>query len=307
MKEFRSNGKILLTGEYAVLDGAKALTLPTKMGQNMQISKKNDGNLNWKSKDENGRIWFETSLSIKNNKFETSNSSPAEYKKLEERLVQTLNAALLQKPGFAQNFPGYDIMTQLDFNRNWGLGSSSTLINNLANWLKIDAYELLQNTFGGSGYDLAAANSDFPITYQVTADGPRDFVVSFDPPFKDNLYFIYLNQKQDSRESIKHYRNQQSEKRNELVDKISGITEQIIQTENLEEFKLLLEAHETLLSLALNLPKVKNKLFPDYSGLVKSLGGWGGDFVLVTGSENEMDYFRKKGYSTIFSYRDFIK
>ena len=306
MKEFKSNGKILLTGEYAVLDGAKALTLPTKMGQNMQVEPKEHGILNWTSKDEHGHTWFSAKFNIKNNRF-TSNSAQIEFKEIAERLLNILNAALSQKEDSLQNFSGYDIHTQLEFNKNWGLGSSSTLINNIANWLEIDAYKLLQESFGGSGYDIAAANSDFPVTYQLTPDGPRDFIASFDPPFKENLYFVYLNKKQDSRLAINHFREQDSTRKKELVEKISGITEQIIQTESLEEFKLLLEAHETLLSLALNLPKVKNKLFPDYKGLVKSLGGWGGDFVMVTGNEKDMDYFRNKGYDVIFNYNDFIK
>ena len=34
-KTFYSNGKLLITGEYVVLDGAKALALPTKYGQNL--------------------------------------------------------------------------------------------------------------------------------------------------------------------------------------------------------------------------------------------------------------------------------
>jgi len=33
MASFYSNGKLLITGEYLVLDGAKALALPTKYGQ----------------------------------------------------------------------------------------------------------------------------------------------------------------------------------------------------------------------------------------------------------------------------------
>jgi hypothetical protein len=34
-KKFYSNGKLLITGEYLVLDGAKAFALPTKKGQNL--------------------------------------------------------------------------------------------------------------------------------------------------------------------------------------------------------------------------------------------------------------------------------
>lgn len=37
MISFKSNGKLLLTGEYLVLDGAVALALPTKMGQIMTV------------------------------------------------------------------------------------------------------------------------------------------------------------------------------------------------------------------------------------------------------------------------------
>jgi hypothetical protein len=50
---------------------------------------------------------------------------------------------------------GYNITTHLNFPKKWGLGTSSTLINNIAQWLQIDAFTLLNNSFGGSGYDIA--------------------------------------------------------------------------------------------------------------------------------------------------------
>ena len=37
MKEFRANGKLLLSGEYFVLDGALSLGLPTRLGQRMTV------------------------------------------------------------------------------------------------------------------------------------------------------------------------------------------------------------------------------------------------------------------------------
>ncbi len=46
---FYSNGKLLLTGEYLVLDGAKALALPTKMGQNLQVVTHDKPTISWKS------------------------------------------------------------------------------------------------------------------------------------------------------------------------------------------------------------------------------------------------------------------
>jgi mevalonate kinase len=58
-KTFYSNGKLLITGEYVVLDGAKALALPTKFGQNLIIEASENELIHWKSHDHDGSIWFE--------------------------------------------------------------------------------------------------------------------------------------------------------------------------------------------------------------------------------------------------------
>ena len=36
-QSYYSNGKLLITGEYAVLDGALSLALPTKFGQELNV------------------------------------------------------------------------------------------------------------------------------------------------------------------------------------------------------------------------------------------------------------------------------
>lgn len=310
MQEFRSNGKILLTGEYAVLNGAKSLALPTKMGQNLKISKNEFNKISWTSYDEKGKVWFQSEFEIGKGTFNplltSADQNQPEIKETAKRLQQILAAAYSKNPNAFSEY-GYTIKTKLDFNRKWGLGTSSTLIYNLAQWLEIDAYSLLEKSFGGSGYDIAAAGSDFPITYQLTKNGPASFTADFNPAFQDELFFVYLNRKQNSREAIAHYRNQPKKDLLSLTEKISGITEQIIKCESLEEFKLLLQAHESLISKAINLPRIQTELFPDYPGMIKSLGGWGGDFVLATGSDEEKEYFRKKGYHTIFDYQDLIK
>lgn len=310
MQNFKSNGKILLTGEYAVLNGAKSLALPTRMGQSLEVSKTEENKISWTSYDENGGVWFQSEFKIENGAFtpliSEENRVNPELKETAKRLQQILVTAYSKNPeAFLEQ--GYTIKTKLDFNRKWGLGTSSTLIHNLAQWLEIDPYILLKESFGGSGYDIAAAGNDFPITYQLTKNGPASFTADFNPTFKDELFFVYLNRKQNSREAIAHYRNQPKKDLQSLTEKISGITEQIIKCESLEEFKLLLQAHESLISKAINLPRIQTELFPDYPGMIKSLGGWGGDFVLATGSEEEKEYFRKKGYQTIFDYQDLIK
>ncbi|SDS50627.1 GYDIA family GHMP kinase [Gramella sp. MAR_2010_147] len=309
MQKFRSNGKLLLTGEYAVLNGAKSLALPTKLGQSMEVLTGKTGNLTWISYDENENIWFQSDFKIENGNFTPitlSTKQNLETTETAKRLQQILSSAYREN---AQAFhhKGYKIITRLDFNRKWGLGTSSTLINNIAQWLEIDPYNLLKASFGGSGYDIAAAGNDFPITYQLTKNGPVSFTADFNPPFKNDLFLVYLNKKQNSREAIAHYRNQPIENIQDLANKISGITEQIIKSENLEEFKLFLKAHESLISKAINLPRIQTELFPDYPGVIKSLGGWGGDFILATGGKEEKEYFRKKGYQTIFEYQELIK
>ena len=82
------------------------------------------------------------------------------------RLCQILQAVKQLNP---KAFEGNDIKftTRLDFDPNWGLGSSSTLIANLAQWANVNPYELLKLTFGGSGYDLACATAEGPIYYQL--------------------------------------------------------------------------------------------------------------------------------------------
>ena len=61
---FFANGKLLLTGEYAVLRGACALALPTKFGQHLTVEENNSNFINWKSLDHENKVWFENDFDI---------------------------------------------------------------------------------------------------------------------------------------------------------------------------------------------------------------------------------------------------
>lgn len=301
MKRFYSNGKLLLTGEYVVLDGATALALPTKLGQSLEVRPKESRGVFWKSYDETNQKWFEE-------EFKVTGTEVIGDKKEEvsQRLASILTEAHRMNPKLLLEQGGYEVSAQLDFNRNWGLGSSSTLINNIAQWFEVDAYWLLKQTFGGSGYDIAAAQHDQPILYSLEEGKPTVLTTSFDPPFRESLFFVHLNKKQDSRQAIEHYRNQPQDQLQAGVAKISGLTHQILACQSLEEFELLLDIHETLISQLITTPKIKTRLFPDYPKTIKSLGGWGGDFILATGGEAEKDYFKGKGYGTIVEYSEML-
>ena len=300
-KTFYSNGKLLITGEYLVLDGAKALALPTKFGQYLTVSSGKNKEIHWTSFDYDKSIWFQEIISYS----ELINYKKAENQSVKSTLIEIIHEAFLLNPEFLNSSEGYTISTQLTFPKFWGLGTSSTLINNIAQWLGINAFELLKNSFGGSGYDIACAQNDAPILYQIVEGKPKVETINYNPDFSDNLYFVYLNQKQSSKTAIAAYYKKQYNL-SSILPEINKITFEISEATTLEKFQELLQMHEILMSEVLEVPTVKNSLFSDFNGTVKSLGAWGGDFVLVVSKENPTAYFKSKGFETIIAYNDMI-
>ena len=299
-REFYSNGKLLITGEYAVLDGAKAWAIPTKYGQSLIVIETESKKIEWTSLDEKDKVWFEAIYDLKSMTGISSTNS-----EISTTLLEILIEAQKLNSHFLTDGMGYGIETKLTFPKDWGLGSSSTLINNIAQWANINPYQLLENTFGGSGYDIACAQHNAPILYQLAKGNPRVEKVNFNPDFKDKLFFIYLNKKQNSRDAIKKYYGEIID-RKELSKTINQITSRMITTTSLDDFESLMTWHENVISDALKTPTIKTKFFSDYPRAIKSLGAWGGDFILATGDENSMAYFKQKGYSTIIPYSEMI-
>ena len=297
-ENFYSNGKLLLTGEYLVLDGAKSLALPTKYGQDLIVEKSKETYLIWESYDERNSCWFHC-------KFELPSLASDDNNKISNTLQKILKEAQKLNLNFLTELSGFQVRANLSFPRNWGLGTSSTLINNIAQWANVDAFELLKNSFGGSGYDIACAQNNSPIIYQLTDQIPYIGKVSFDPVFKNQLYFIHLKRKQNSKEGIKRY---EKFKGNSfiLAEEISQLTNQFIDCTNLNEFENIMIEHEKIISGIIKQPTVQKELFSDYFGQTKSLGAWGGDFILATGNDDTPNYFKNKGFDTLISYQDMI-
>ena len=300
-KTFYSNGKLLISGEYLILDGAKGLALPTKMGQNLIVEDTQTNSIHWKSYDADGSIWFEEILS-----FQEIQDNIITTESVKATLIKILQVANTMNSNVFNNSEGFAVTTQLSFPRNWGLGTSSTLINNIAQWFQIDAFELLHQSFGGSGYDIACAQNNTPITYSIVNGDPKIEQVVFDSAFTKNLYFVYLNQKRNSKSAIAEYHTNKTKQLSSYIAAINTLTQDIIEANNLELFTQLISQHETVLSKILKTETVKDTLFPDFNGAVKSLGAWGGDFVLVVSKENPMPYFVAKGYETVIPYEEMI-
>ena len=298
----------MLTGEYLVLDGATALAVPTKFGQDLVVEKIKEPQLIWGSFTNTGECWFEAvfdlpKLRLVNATFNSDKEGSAEF--IAETLQNILQEARKLNPEFLQNDHGFMVKTNLTFPRNWGLGTSSTLINNIAQWSSVDAYQLLWNSFSGSGYDIANAQNDTPILYELRNQKPTVTSVDFNPSFKDQLFFIHLNKKQDSKDGIKRFKAKRDKIKDEL-HLISEISKQLLLVKELSEFEKLIAQHETIIASIIELPKVKDSLFPDYFGSIKSLGAWGGDFILATGNDKTLSYFKEKGYATVLSYADMV-
>ena len=200
--KFYSHGKILLTGEYAVLEGVKALALPTQRGQSIQINYTDEQTIAWRSYSAKNKVWIDCRF--------TFALECIEQNQTDDLLVQQLAHILLSVKKMAPNFykQGVQIATFLEFDRDWGLGSSSTLIYNLAQWLQLNPYDLLESTFGGSGYDIAIAQHGLPLFYTRNGNTPGIKIVDFSPKFMDQLYFVHLNQKQKSSDAIQNFQQQ---------------------------------------------------------------------------------------------------
>ncbi|WP_264526128.1 GYDIA family GHMP kinase [Flavobacterium sp. N502536] len=297
---FYSNGKLLISGEYLVLDGADAFALPTKFGQDLVVENGSNREINWKSYDFDGQLWFEDTLTFS----EIIDNPTSEPETVKTTLIQILHEAYRLNPDFLENTNGYNISTHLSFPKNWGLGTSSTLLNNVAQWTKVNAFTLLKNSFGGSGYDIACAQNDTPIVYQIENNTVKP--VSFHPDFTQNIHFVYLNKKQNSKAAIQAYYNNKNQNLAQNITENNKITAAILNAKTVKEFAFAVEKHEIHLSDILEMQTIKEIAFPDFDGVVKSLGAWGGDFVMVISKEEPRSYFASKGYETILSYDEMI-
>ncbi|WP_294250898.1 GYDIA family GHMP kinase [uncultured Chryseobacterium sp.] len=294
-----SPGKLMLTSEYFAMDGALVLAVPTRLGQEFSFKEVRDTQslIVWEAFHQ-GKIWLKAVIDYQSwQVLKTNISSSAEF------IVKTLkNVQALSSVRFKADVT-YHVTTNLQFPADYGLGSSSTLMNNLAEWAEIDPFQLNTISLGGSGYDIAVAKEKSAVLYQSVPEIKYE-KVNFDPPFKNDLIFIHLNQKQDSREGIRFYRSKK--KSESLIEEFSDLTRKILLCSELENFSGLLLDHEQKISDFLEIPTVKDLYFKDCPVFVKSLGAWGGDFVMSSKFDGFKDYFWGKGFSTIFDYSDLI-
>lgn len=293
--DFHANGKLMLFGEYLVLKGSKCLAIPLKYNQIAEITKSNTTFHNWVSL-ESGKEWFSARF---NGNFDIQQSSDPQKAEVIQCILQTIfheNQSLFgEKLSFKihSNFP-----------REWGLGSSSSLISLLSQWSQVDPYELLEKSFGGSGYDIASAIASKPILYEIK--GRKVQEMELDESITSKLLFVYTGKKQSSKKEIKRFQN--FEIPNIAIDEMNGIISQLMNSKNIEDFENCMRKSETLIGSIIQAEKIKNKIFPDYGFSIKSLGAWGGDFFMASFRDEKQarQYFQNKGFPIQFTYSELI-
>jgi mevalonate kinase len=301
--EYCSKGKFLISGEYFVLHGAKGLAVPLRFSQRMIVTEIHDpGVLLWETI-VLGQPWLSARYHMDDiSVLETTDAVKAGF------IRNLLTKAAELQPALHRISTGYSVRNIIDFDMNWGLGSSSSLVSNISYWLDIDPFELYKKAFQGSGYDVYCARAEKPIIYWLSDGNPVIREVDFKPSFSGHLFFVYSGRKQDSQESVRDFR-ELSLNNKHVIDKISSLTDSLISAESLEEFSGLLRQHEKIVSDATGMPVVKESYFPDFDGEIKSLGAWGGDFILAATPmkyEETRDYFAGKGLAVVFRWEEIV-
>ena len=81
---------------------------------------------------------------------------------------------------------------------------------------------------------------------------------------------------------------------------------EFINSKTLIDFQNCIIKRESILSKYLEIIPIKENLFKDYDGEIKSLGAWGGDFILAAGPLSSPEYFKNKGFRTVLKYNEML-
>ncbi len=294
-------GKVMLCGEYFVLWGATALAFPCRHRQFLSVFHQPEKQThNWIT-----RVGDETifSCEIDKSSLEVQNIRGSfDSAKYIESLIKAVHH--INPEAFAHSFR---FETLLTFRPEWGLGSSSSLIVNMARFADVDPFFLHRMISRGSGYDVACALFEKPLLFK----NPEKPEISFPEihyNFTESLYFLPLNIKQDSQKAVKDILSKQISP--QALAKASQLAVDLSQATDFISFTKLLNEYVHLVEDQLGLSNPAKEFFSDFQGTIKPLGAWGGDLMLVASQENKSyihGYFGAKGFKTVIEWHTIIE
>jgi len=286
---FTAHGKLLLTGEYAITQSARGIAMPTSFGQHLSVeSYQGPEHLLWEALDHENQPWFTAGFDIEGRVMHSSSAAMAQ--KLRDFLAPVRHSNAWNA--------SVRVRTKIDFPRLWGLGTSSTLCALLAQWANVEVLSF-RKLHGGSGYDLACAQASGAISYALINGEPEFFRVQL-PTVLASVVFVYRGAKQKTDSSLTLVeRNPFSQAQCEEISWLSGA---FLTVKSLEELESIIEQHERLISNHLGLERAVNGPFKGIQGQAKSLGGWGGDFVMLTRFEENRQWLESNGFTAIIPF-----
>jgi hypothetical protein len=185
------------------------------------------------------------------------------------------------------------------------MGSSSTLLSLLCDAAGVDAFPVLKNTFGGSGYDLACAFAQQPIVYSLTNNQPLTKTVTLSKNITDHILFVYSGNKMVSSGEVKKFSSLKIE--DAVIESFSELTRAAIVANDYQTFADVMQAHERKMGEILEQSILQTR-FADFDGQLKSMGAWGGDFFMAITKDVEKGkkYFETKGFSPVYPYGEVV-
>lgn len=282
MRSYFSHGKIMLAGEYAVMAGIESLALPVAQGQWMQVwdmPAKGVSKLVWQGKEADGTVWFECRIDT-----DIMHISESTDEDVAKTLVKLLREVQIHRP---ELFSGRTLRleTQCEFRRDYGLGSSSTMVANLSKWSGVDAFVLQEAGFGGSGYDVAVALLGRPLVFWKEGELACWSPWSLNPELTEGWYLAFPGKKQNSRSSLSAVREKLDSLKTDtmMLQQLNAVVNALKHPRSLPLAEAMLEMWQALLGQHLEIPRAWDdlKLEPMQGGLCKWLGAWGGDVLLI--------------------------
>ena len=272
----------MLCGEYAVLCGALAIAFPTKFRQCMEVEyRPGTGWIHWQSYDFEGFQWLRCSF------HPDDDCSQHPLKNVLQPIQAMLRCVRERNAGAMPSDKDVTFRVKASFRKEWGLGSSSALIANIARWSGVDPWELMQLSFPGSGYDVAVAFHGKALTYRLDG-GARDIrFLEYIPSWLEDFRVVFTGKKVNSRDSVNENKSM-FHKLEPHVAELDRIARGLLTADSSAEACELLQRYEEILSVTLEM-EPGARLFPGYSGTIKSLGAWGGDAILVEYRQGEFE------------------
>jgi mevalonate kinase len=305
INRFYANGKLLISGEYLVLSGAEAIAVPLKKGQWLEVgiySGEESPCLKWQAW-VLGKEWFSATIRLPDLEIVKS-SDPF----IANRLVKIFSEIKEMNSGLIEPGKSYSFSTVSTFDHNWGMGSSSALIANLARWAMIDPFDLFYRLNKGSGYDVAAALATGPIVFSTAPHKARIIPVRFQPAFHQHIWFVYRGRKQDTERSLAEF-STLPEPTRQQIEMINYFSGELLHTRHLKQFMQIMSEHESFISQLLGKKTVKAENFSDFNGEIKSLGAWGGDMMMAASElpgDYIRNYFQTKNIQTVFDFHSLV-